>query len=447
MNRTIKRSFVGVVVLTGFAFACQRTVNPTWKTATPAQIDAVISPTLLIPVKDDPVQRARFKRLLEAIHNVQGKVPDTASGEAVSPAFGLDFIVRNRQALRKVLEVLDEGPMQSEDPKALMADFESLALTKQFVKQIAGTSRGLCAAGKGDEATHLLLLGIRFHERGLEASRSLAGYLVVLAERTIMEDAISDAVESHTLSQASLRQLLTALRRPPSDLAALQRSVREEFVLRTYPLLIDPVNGLADSLPAPADKVRSPDRPPGNYDALETARRASDLTMQRLKNLSKPVSEVDRSQEDALNRDITALPKDPSDRNDAPTDAAKKEYELQMARHPNSFGLTLLQLTTLDSLDLTRIRAKAESTANLLRAQVALAVYRTRFGRLPRTLAEIVGPEYLPDVPVDGYNLKPLRYDPSRSFVWSVGDDLHDGGGKAKKYRSPTEPDIVYWIP
>jgi hypothetical protein len=50
-------------------------------------------------------------------------------------------------------------------------------------------------------------------------------------------------------------------------------------------------------------------------------------------------------------------------------------------------------------------------------------------GQLPDSLEALV-PDYLPELPVDPYDGKPLRYDKER--LWSVGSDLKDDGGKTR---------------
>jgi hypothetical protein len=61
---------------------------------------------------------------------------------------------------------------------------------------------------------------------------------------------------------------------------------------------------------------------------------------------------------------------------------------------------------------------------------VALRLYRHEHGRYPETLEELV-PKYLPSLPVDPFDGKPLRYKRlAKGFkVWSVGWDMKDDGG------------------
>jgi hypothetical protein len=60
----------------------------------------------------------------------------------------------------------------------------------------------------------------------------------------------------------------------------------------------------------------------------------------------------------------------------------------------------------------------------------ALRGHEVREGRLPASLAELVaGTEELHAEPIDPYSGAPLRYDPARRILWSVGEDGIDGGG------------------
>jgi hypothetical protein len=63
-----------------------------------------------------------------------------------------------------------------------------------------------------------------------------------------------------------------------------------------------------------------------------------------------------------------------------------------------------------------------------LRVLVALKRYRIARGRLPASLADLV-PEYLPEVPLDPCDGKPLRYSAEKQILYSVGEDLKDSGG------------------
>ena len=75
---------------------------------------------------------------------------------------------------------------------------------------------------------------------------------------------------------------------------------------------------------------------------------------------------------------------------------------------------------------------------------ITLRLYRREHGRYPETLKELV-PKYLPSLPVDPFDGKPLRYKRlAKGFkVWSIGMDMKDNGGVWGKPRIE-KGDIVW---
>ncbi|MGB9877802.1 MAG: hypothetical protein ACPLPS_08555, partial [bacterium] len=82
-----------------------------------------------------------------------------------------------------------------------------------------------------------------------------------------------------------------------------------------------------------------------------------------------------------------------------------------------------------------------EATATLL----ALRAYKKDKGHLPDNLSELV-PEYLPEIPIDPFDGKPLRYSKEKRIIYCVGKDLIDSGGSIgergswKDWKDPTFP-------
>lgn len=99
------------------------------------------------------------------------------------------------------------------------------------------------------------------------------------------------------------------------------------------------------------------------------------------------------------------------------------------------------------------VRWELTETARLATASCGLAVerYRLAHGALPETLRDLV-PRYIPDVPLDPFDGKPLRYKRlERGYaVYSVGPDGNDDGGTeplpAVKGKPSTPPDDITFI-
>jgi len=88
--------------------------------------------------------------------------------------------------------------------------------------------------------------------------------------------------------------------------------------------------------------------------------------------------------------------------------------------------------------------ATCHASQRLGQVAVALRLYRRENGRYPETLKELV-PKYLPSLPIDPFDGKPLRYKRmAEGFkVWSVGMDMKDDGGVWGRPRY-TKGDIVW---
>jgi NAD(P)-dependent dehydrogenase (short-subunit alcohol dehydrogenase family) len=84
---------------------------------------------------------------------------------------------------------------------------------------------------------------------------------------------------------------------------------------------------------------------------------------------------------------------------------------------------------------------KYRSYLNLTRAFIALRILRKEMGAYPDSLDEIVRQDLLPEVPVDFFDGKPLRYSAEKRLLWSVGDDGTDDGGVEKRDLVVTLPE------
>ncbi len=96
------------------------------------------------------------------------------------------------------------------------------------------------------------------------------------------------------------------------------------------------------------------------------------------------------------------------------------------------------------------IRLELTEAARLATTSGGLAVerYRLARGALPETLRDLV-PTYLPEVPLDPFDGRPLRYRHlERGYaVYSVGPDGRDDGGKEPPPGARSKPDTSYDIP
>jgi hypothetical protein len=75
-------------------------------------------------------------------------------------------------------------------------------------------------------------------------------------------------------------------------------------------------------------------------------------------------------------------------------------------------------------------------SASAIACIFALKAYKEEKGHLPDSLSELV-PKYLPKVPIDPFDGKPLRYSKEKGIIYCVGKDLKDSGGSPKFRQTP----------
>lgn len=107
------------------------------------------------------------------------------------------------------------------------------------------------------------------------------------------------------------------------------------------------------------------------------------------------------------------------------------EVSEQLAEIPNVFGKYFIaihsDLANADALASTVVRRRVRVEATV--AMLAIRRFERRHQRLPKSLQELVDAKLLTELPRDPIDDQPLRYDPSRRLLWSIGLDGQDNGG------------------
>ena len=110
----------------------------------------------------------------------------------------------------------------------------------------------------------------------------------------------------------------------------------------------------------------------------------------------------------------------------------------------------LLVLQRLRPLQETaKAMLRAQASQRLLIALLAVKLFKMEKGRFPKSLDELV-PQYLAEVPLDPFDLKPLRYKKRQGkwIIYSIGPDGKDDGGvKNYVHRQAEEgADLIYEV-
>lgn len=129
----------------------------------------------------------------------------------------------------------------------------------------------------------------------------------------------------------------------------------------------------------------------------------------------------------------------------------EKEVEYKMRRavwHPLEFASNIAGslFTVLGlSFDGGLIERTCDNEFRLSSMQTLLAIkaFKNETGGYPPDLRSLV-PNYLEEVPIDPYDHQPLKYDPDKLIIYSVGSDLRDSGGSEKIFPTDhLEPTIT----
>ena len=117
------------------------------------------------------------------------------------------------------------------------------------------------------------------------------------------------------------------------------------------------------------------------------------------------------------------------------------------------YGLVATFVPVLTRYDERMRQAQADHHATLV--CLAVLAYHAKTARYPATLDALV-PEYLPSLPIDPYDGKPLKYRPTdggADFVlYSIAADFSDDGGAGKhawepRASLPDPVDYIFWPP
>lgn len=104
--------------------------------------------------------------------------------------------------------------------------------------------------------------------------------------------------------------------------------------------------------------------------------------------------------------------------------------------------LTIL-LPSLDRAGITAERVLVKRDA--VQIAIGLELYRRKTGAYPQSLADLA-PKYLPSIPLDPCDGKPMRYKlvDGRPLIYSIGTDLKDDGGVAPTALPGPEKEVAY---
>jgi hypothetical protein len=100
----------------------------------------------------------------------------------------------------------------------------------------------------------------------------------------------------------------------------------------------------------------------------------------------------------------------------------------QLRKVDNPFGKNVIRQSVSSIADADDLFPRNVARTVAVRLRIALCMFETRHGRLPKSLAMLVDERVLPDVPTDPFDGKSFKYSAKRRTIWSVGQDGKNDG-------------------
>ncbi|MFO8015173.1 MAG: hypothetical protein R6X20_17960 [Phycisphaerae bacterium] len=342
-------------------------------------------------------------------------------GEKWDADLAADVLDANRETLDLIEKALARPHFQAPRRKPNGQEFFAIMGFLRLADLLRVLSWAHAKAGEPQRAVDTALKMLRL-AHGAEASGAgSTHYLVALTLRLQALGQLRQLAVTSALSAEGCRAAAAELASLPQTDEALQRALLTDyrFAAQTFPQMSD-----ADSLPwrnmgfggehwthnLLTDYRFQPNR---------TLRLYADATRFYIEQANRPPWEAWPAVQD-WQADIEARFPDPS------------AWSSMLKR--NSLGRELFRHEALSMAGFFAEVFKAETEHKATRLLLLLKAWKADHGSLPPSLPSLV-PEYIDAVPLDPFDGKPIRYDPQKRILYSVGQDRRDDGGMSESER------------
>jgi predicted nucleotidyltransferase len=313
---------------------------------------------------------------------------------------------------------------------------------------------GLTFAQGGDFATAQealdLALDMTFSIR--HGGRIVMDYLYGLLSETYPTDSIKSLCHLSSCPPGLLNHWLTKLDPTGTGDPMLASAVRTEFRDQDVVSLADSekysrlmITALGSIMATPRPQKYYTGPLFGRLDPTATAKDLGRYADIDARNAEKPLTKYDDAGLQQETAEIQGLPNADAFDVGSPNSISTLLFKTVMNATPNSIGRMMIAEKLLfaekynqtDPIKLMVSNSCAyRAVGEQIRVLLATHLYRhDHAGKLPPTLADLV-PKYLPALPIDPFDGKPMRYDAKKQVVYCLGRDLTDCHGNI---NSPTE--------
>ena len=365
--------------------------------ATRAEIVAALPPSLRAIPPADPQGEARYRRVVAlgegAFSPVAAQAQKTGATDAARAA-GL-------RAAGPVLARLDAilgGPLRV--PLRSAMSFPDAARIKGLAKLVAFATRET-AARRDPRCGRYAILGLRLAKGSIGVKGSTTDLLVGIAIEAIAARAADEADAAGGLDASDRKKVLALIPSLDGRLPEAVEAVRYAFYAERLPILLDPVEGWEDVFGLATKEIEPWSE---GFDPLATARLIGPMYAAAMRDSAQPVG--------ARADEAEGLADGYAARFLMPKGRTPKAMMWEARAIPNLMGKMFATLPPF-----------------VVPAEVgALRAARRNLARAAMLLRYEEGP-----IPPDPFGTGPLRVDPVRRIVWSLGPNRVDDGGKIGK--------------
>jgi len=237
-------------------------------------------------------------------------------------------------------------------------------------------------------------------------------YLVGSAVKRISFKVIQDLASTTTLTTADLQIFLKSLSLYSANQSGLTNVIKCEYQIQV----------------AGIEQMRT-----GTYPGSTN----TELEKTALRLMSRPFFNEEKTKDICAKFARKKLLSIPQPRNKMPTNLIPtlSRSLTKNLLSGNAMGNILVDMTFPSAEKF--LARKCRENVGLAATQIILALrcHQMKSGVLPRSLNELV-PQFLPSVPLDDFDGKPMRFSPEKRLIYSVGQDLIDSDGQEKDEKN-----------
>lgn len=383
-----------LVVLGVLGIVAVKVAAPTYVTATPAEIRAIVDPRLLEPLPAPEGGKARYKAFNDAI---------TSYKEQANLAEPLDL---TNTAAKKIVEVVRSGDFDRSPIHTKNAlSFPSFAGYRNLLRQALASAKLHADDHDWKRVEEDVDFAALLVQRLRASETSLMENLIDIGLHGELDRGIVAMVGRSDIPVATARCLLGLM--PPSQRSDtfLAQAIRGQFLFQTLPRIPDPDKWLSSE----GSEATVTEEQFGNYDAKETAKWESAIFASMLANTERKSHHLDRQWEIVAHNVTKDVPDFLAARSGSGWSRELKWqwYKLRMRMIPNSYG-TIFINNQGGRVAEASLKARAAHTNS--RVAVAIRVFQLQNHRNPTGFTDLIETRLLDEVPYDFLADAPLSF-------------------------------------